>query len=424
MRCLGLLLFAAACAPGMASDLPEPVVPAEDEASVAPSRVTRAGFIEPLPGPVVPPMPGQQPILVAQGMMGRTILSCDDGLSWIHDRSFDREAVDAAGNVTLASEMVCGDTAQVRCEQTACKLKQSDGTCGTASPCDCGHHPGYAKGIAMANGQVLANFGWGHPGVVLRSVDGARWTTLRHFDASFLFPNLVFGAGRFVHFSSLPMVSDDGVQWRPGGFAGFNGQGQSWTSPRAFAFLDYGGGRFIGAIDGNQLRVSADKAETWTTPANVPAGCTDSIGSSQQILSGNGVALIVTGTGFSCRTADGGNTWTMHRIATENLSAWGVFANGHFSVWGGATKYTSTDGATWTATGLGRSVSLGAVGASVSGTLVAVNTLWEGYEQQRFMRSTDDGLTWTTLADDKYRKGHPIHRIAAGLIDRASGVCP
>jgi hypothetical protein len=418
MRALASLLLAAACAPGMAGDLPEPLDPPTPGAvEAAWARAERAGFFEAAAGPVTPPPPppqGQQAILVAQGMMGRTLLSCDDGQSWIHDRSFDREG----------SEMVCGDTTPVRCEQTSCKLKQADGSCSVASPCDCGHHPGYAKGVAIANGQILANFGWGHPGVVLRSVNGASWSTLRHFDASYLFPNLVFGAGRFVHFSSQPYVSDDGLAWRQGGFAGFNGPGQPWTSPRAFGFLDHGGGRFIGAIDGNNIRLSADRGDTWTTPAMIPAGCTDGIGNSQQILTGNGVALMVTSSGNACRTTDGGDTWTLHSIGGTGLSPWGVFANGHFTVWGGSTRYTSPDGASWTATGLSRPVSLGAVGAGVSGTLVAVNTLWEGYEQQRFLRSTDDGLTWTTLADDKYTRGHPIHRFAAGVIDRASGVCP
>jgi len=402
------LLLLAACA-GEVGGLDEVPI-AQPSVEVTPSRTDRAaGF--PMPA-MVTPQPGQQAVIIAQGMMGRTMLSCDDGQTWVHDRAFDTEA----------SDMVCGDSTPVRCEQTSCKLKQPNGTCTTASPCDCGHHPGYAKGVAIANGQILASFGWGHPGIVLRSSNGAQWAESRRFDGSYLFPNVAFGAGRFVHFSSEPMVSEDGVAWREGGFAGFNGQGMGWTSPRAFAFLDYGTGRFIGGIDGNTIRVSSDGAETWRAAASVPAGCTDGIGSSQQMLTGNGVAVIVTSNGFACRSGDGGDTWTLHRIAAS-VSPWGVFANGHFTAWGGGTRYTSTDGMSWTATAMTGSVGLGAVGASVSGTLVAVNSVWVGYEQQRLLRSTDDGLTWVTLPDGAYAKGHAIHRFAAGLV-YGSSACP
>ncbi len=384
-----------------------------------------AGLVTPVDAGFEPADSGLVAVLVAQGVMGRTMLSCDDGQTWVSDRSFDREEVDGQGRVTAANDMVCGDTQQVRCDESSCRLKQADGSCTVAAVCDCLHHPGYAKGVAIAGAQLLANFGWGHPGIIMRSTDGAGWVNSHAFDGSELFPNIVYGAGRFVHFSSQPEVSDDGVNWRNGGFANFNGPGQSWVSPRAFEVVQTpSGARFIGALDGDELRVSADRAESWFSPANVPSGCTEGIGNAQQILSGNGVALIVTSSGRACRSADGGNTWSLHTITSEPLNVWGAFVGGQFLVFSTTgTRFHSADGVSWHATAMSKPTSLGAVGVSVKGTLVAVGSVWQGYERQTLLRSTDEGLSWVELGPGAFRRGHPLHRFSAGLINRAGSPC-
>jgi hypothetical protein len=66
---------------------------------------------------------------------------------------------------------------------------------------------------------------------------------------------------------------------------------------------------------------------------------------------------------------------------------------------------------------------LGSVGVSPVGTLVSTNGLWNGYASQAFYRSTDDGITWTPLANGKFKPGHPIERFGAGMINPGS-VCP
>ena len=65
---------------------------------------------------------------------------------------------------------------------------------------------------------------------------------------------------------------------------------------------------------------------------------------------------------------------------------------------------------------------IGAVGRSPSGTLVAVGSVWEGYDQQSFLRSTD-GLTWEDLPSGSFVASHPIFYFTWGYAD-PSTVCP
>lgn len=359
------------------------------------------------------------PVIVAQGYIGRTTISCDDGKSWIADRSFDIE-----GNA-----MVCGNKSPVICGVSSCYKKESNGNCTLQSVCDCGHDSGYGKGIVIAKNQILANFGWGGPGVILRSVDGQQWNNSYNFDASYLYPNISFNSGRFIHFSSQPHISTDGLSWSNGAFANFNGANQPWTSPRAFDLLQYKTeSRLIGVIDGDIMRISSNNGDSWTSPKVIPAGCTDGIGNSQRILTGNDIAVIITSTGKSCRTSDGGETWTLHNITSNELFAYPIFANGKFMTWSRAAgssnglRYSSTDGVNWVATPMKTNTWLGAIGVSPTGTLVSTNGIDTGYSSQEFLRSEDDGLTWVSIPQSNYKKSHAIVRFQSGYI-AAGGIC-
>lgn len=88
------------------------------------------------------PPAGRVPVFVAQGHAGRTVRSCDGGERWIDDQSQD---------------------GAIRCS--------TDGF-------DCDHHPGAGKGIVYGREHFFATFGWGSPGGVFRSADGARWEPL------------------------------------------------------------------------------------------------------------------------------------------------------------------------------------------------------------------------------------------------------
>jgi hypothetical protein len=361
------------------------------------------------------------PIVVAQGLMGRTTISCDDGKSWIANRSFDLEG----------SDMVCGDTTPITCGITACKkIADANGNCYVAEPCDCVHHQGFAKGVVIARERVVATFGWGAPvGMLMTSFDGAKWGDRFRFD-DLGSPGVAYGAGRFVHFSMKPNISEDGIQWRAGASAGFNGPGQPWTSTRGFGFHDFGTGRFIGLIDQNLIRVSANAGDSWSSPTAIPDGCTNQ-GYATDLLSGNGAAVVITAAGNACRSVDGGNTWSLHPITTGTLAAvGGTFAGGEFLVWTGLSngtpsrRYSSTDGKVWTMTPMQSSIVwLGPVAVTPKGTLISTNGLWAQYEGQVFMRSTDNGLTWEALPPSNYVKSHGIHRFASGFVKRSS-VCP
>lgn len=362
------------------------------------------------------PSRGQVPIVVAQGHVGRTTLSCDDGLTWKANRSFDLEG----------HQLVCGDTTPVVCGKTACKMRATDGSCGQQAVCDCVHGTGFSKGVVVAKNQVLATFGWGWPGAVLRSHDGATWSPTLDLPMA-LYPNIVFGDDRFVLYTGFkPVVSDDGRQWR-------------YTTPpnpneggRASAFLDYGAGRFIAAADNDVIRVSSDRGETWHLAASVPKGCTDGIGVAQTIPTGNGVAVMVSADKrMACRSGDGGETWTLHSITSFTGGIFfqvPVFANGMFLAWvndwssqpSHGIRYSSTDGMTWTATPIPDAIWLGSTGVTAKGTLLSS---WGKYGDQVISRSTDNGLTWARLPQTAFVASHALTRFGAGYVD-ANTVCP
>jgi len=62
---------------------------------------------------------------------------------------------------------------------------------------------------------------------------------------------------------------------------------------------------------------------------------------------------------------------------------------------------------------------LGPVARSASGALVGLSSVWLGYEQQSFYRSTD-GLSWEQLPASSFVASHPIFYITFGFAE----TCP
>lgn len=365
---------------------------------------------------VIPP--GRVPMFIAQGMVGRSTISCDDGRSWVGDRSWDREA----------NPHLCGST-DVRCDADgfSCSQRWYDGTCSDHSPCDCGHSPGFSKGVVFTGDWFVGTWGWGWPGSVMRSRNGIDWETTLD-DQSF--GGIAYGAGRVVVAARDNFHSTDGMTWTPGETADFSGPTEPtiW-SVRRFGYADHDGGRFVAIASGNTDRdilVSSNGGDTWWRPSSIPDGCGAGVGAYGGILYGNGIIALI-GEGEVCRSLDGGDTWTIVSVldGDEIFVGTPVFTGTEFMAWShySHVRYTSPDAATWTATPMTTETSLGAVARNPdTGTLVAVGSVWTGYEDQRFMRSSD-GLEWESIPDTAFAASHPIHYIGFGYGER-SAACP
>jgi len=354
------------------------------------------------------------PIFVAQGMVGRTTISCDDGHTWIADRSWDLEG----------DPHLCGSTEPVVCfaDGATCSQQWYDGTC-SEGPCDCGHSPGFAKGIAFGQGRFVATWGWGWPGAVATSTNGIDWETTLDGDS---FGGLRFGADTFVVASRTPYTSMDGLAWTPSMEADFrNADGEILWSVRRFGFSDYDGGRFVAWASGEGIDtlVSSDGGTSWWRPTTMPADCVgEGPGAYGDILGNGEVTLMADGDGHACRSIDGGVTWESFTITDSRIASSGVWTGEEFWFWGWGNRYSSPDGATWTTTPVTSDADIGPVARSPEGTLVAVNNVWVGYAEQRFLRS-EDGLVWEALPEGAFTPGHPIFFIEHGTAE-ASELCP
>jgi hypothetical protein len=354
-------------------------------------------------------------IFVAQGMVGRTTISCDDGLTWVGERSWDLEG----------DPHLCGSSEPVQCfaEGATCSQTWFDGTCAMEA-CDCGHSPGFSKGVVYGAGVFVATWGWGWPGAVATSTNGVDWTTTLDGDT---FGGLRFGGDRFVVASRTPQTSIDGLTWTPSAEADFQGaDGVTLWSVRRFGYSDYDGGRFVAYASGDSsidTLVSSDGGGSWWRPSSLPADCLgEGPGAYGDIIGDGAVILMVDGDGHSCRSSDGGDTWTSSIITDQRIASSGVWTGEEFWFWGSGNRYRSTDGATWTTEAIDADADVGPVARSDEGTLVAVNNVWLGYDEQVFLRSTD-GLVWDTLDAGAYTPGHPIFFMTHGYAD-ASEVCP
>jgi hypothetical protein len=352
------------------------------------------------------------PIFVAQGNLGRTTVSCDDGKTWVGNHSWDLEG----------DPLVCGSKQAGICDTGKCSYLVS-GKCQQETCCY--DTPDISKGVIFGNGTFVATWGWGQPGAVRTSTNGIDWTTTHPNDS---FGGLAFGGGRFVVASRSPFFSADGTAWTAGQTADFrNADNSTMWSVRRFAYADYkGGGRFVAVASGNTSRdmlVSADGGNTWHRPSAIPADCAIDVSTYGGIVAGNGIIVIVDQHANACRSTDGGDTWSVVPTGLTQILSHGVWTGKEFRFWGDNMYMTSSpDGATWTKTKMVTPLRLGPIALSPGGTYVAVQNVWDGYDKQHFLRSTD-GLTWETLPATAFVPSHNIFYITFGYAD-PSAVCP
>lgn len=328
------------------------------------------------------------PVFVAQGYMARTTISCDDGQTWIADRSDDDALRCFAGGI------------------------------------DCDHNGGRAQGVTVTGGFIVATWGWGEGNSVRRSADGR--TFARVLDGT-VFAGIEAGGGRIAVIADQPRVSlDHGATWQtapaPMGFAG---------NIRATGVV---GGTFVAAGgDSVGLVMVSSDGLAWRRPTEIPAGCgggviADGIGASDTTL------VITHGSGRVCVSSDGGDHFTSATAPAEfsgsvlwtgsELLGWGQVGGG-----GRPVRLRSTDGLTWTTDDLvARSADgspaaipkIETVARSAAGTFVTVEGEWDQwYERQRFYRSTD-GITWQELPRTAFVGSHPIRFLTWGLVDASA----
>ena len=310
-------------------------------------------------------------VFVAQGHAGRTTVSCDDGRSWIANQSMDDS---------------------IRCF--------SDGF-------DCDHHPGSAKGVTYGRGWFFATYGWGPPGSIQRSRDGVSWEPVLEGTT---FGGIAFGQDRVLAAARRPRWSaDEGTSWTEHPDAIIT----VWNVRRsAWAPHDDGRHVVVGEDSGDKsVALSSDGGDSWWHPTAIPAECGGAIQNEGGIAYGGGVILIVGGDGWACRSVDGGDTFTATRI-TDDVTSHLVWTGDRFMVWDRGSAWESADGQTWSGTPTTPAdLQIGAVDVSAEGTFAAVRGGWnQWYDSQRWYRS-EDGVTWTELADGAYTGSHPIRDI-------------
>lgn len=354
----------------------------------------------------IPQPPGTVPVFIAQGHVGRTVMSCDDGLSWVHDRSFDLEGDD----------YVCATVEPTRCwaDGVACRFVR-DGACMVSqAQCDCDHHPGAARGMAYGHGWFIGSWGWGARGAVRRSRDGVTWERVVDNE---IFGGIAFGDGRFLVGARQPLVSDDdGASWKPGGAAALRSpSGNNIWNVRSLAFSAVAEGRFvITGEDGDNrdVLISADLGESFVRPSTLPAQCGAGV---TGIAAGGGTIVIAHRNGDICYSRDGGDTFVPSRT-DDSIDSAPLWTGDHFIAWRLGKAFTSRDGATWTSHPTDPpDVQVGVAGYNpLTGTFVAVRGGWQNwYEKQEFYRSAD-GVRWTKLPSQAATGGHPLKTIAFG----------
>jgi hypothetical protein len=138
---------------------------------------------------------GKVAMFVAQGDLGRTTVSCDDGKSWVGNHSWEIDG----------DPLACGANQGAHCFEGTCSYLV--GSECQDMPC-CGDTPDIARGLAYGDGQFVATWGWGAPGAVRRTANGVDWVTTHPDDS---FGGAAYGSGHFVVASRSPFWSTDGA---------------------------------------------------------------------------------------------------------------------------------------------------------------------------------------------------------------------
>jgi hypothetical protein len=327
-------------------------------------------------------------IFLAQGHLGRTIMSCDVGKTWINDRSDNQ-----AGRC-----WVNGDPNYVECD----------------------HNPGSAAGLDYGDGWFYSAYGHGSgTASVRRSRDGFNWQIMNS--------NPDGGDGAGVFYSKGLILWIAGREW-PASMDG----GATWARGRPSIYMQaYTGSKLDNLIvtseDAPGGLVSQDYGKTFAF-----ANLTNIFWSRDvQLLKGNGHLIslsskVVDGmlNVYAGKSNDNGLTWTgqiIYRGPSNQKMSSPIFNGKEFVTWIADKMWKSTDGQTWTSANLltqGTVVS-GPVALSPTGVYVSIPNIWQSYYANQKAYYSKDGLTWTQA---QLPGSHPLHRIIGGYVEASA--CP
>lgn len=340
------------------------------------------------PDPQVPN--NMRMVFMATGHQARTIMSCDDGRTWINDRS---------------------DNPLARCWVE-----------GNPNYVECDHTPTSSRGIDSANGWFYTSYGWGYPGSARRSRDGVNWEIINRNRTSIGI--IITDNGQLTWFSDT------------GNFPTSTTQGQSWsvTNPPGNYFL----GRSVAKV-GNKIWISSDDvSRALYSPdggLTIQSVTIPNLNREIKIAEGNGVMVMLSSrfqnniyTAYSMRSTDGGITWTSQTVFSgAAYLAWSdlIFNGAEFVTWAGNQRFSTRDGQTWTQTPV--SIPINTIEGSVAynpitQTYSHISNRWGNfYAGQKAYRSTN-GINWTELPAQAFPGGHPISKIIAAPME--SRFCP
>lgn len=324
-----------------------------------------------VPPPSEPPASNMKKVFFATGHMGRTLISCDGGSTWIKDRS-DNNTNYCASN-------------------------------------DCDHTPYASVGADSNGGYLYTNNGWGVNGTLKRSRDGVNWTTI---DSGSWGGGVAAGSNKIVHVK-------EGGTWTQSSVSNI-----SWskindvvTTQISYPGVFRVGGKIFVSGRGPLLALSTDEGASWSNLPNAMSGSTNR----RKFAEGNGIVVATSFAhrqnlptlGYVSRSTDQGQTWTSIELGSEITNL--VFNGTHFMFISNGLVYKSTDGVSWTNTKMmiNGSVApewwIGTVSYNPdTKTYAAINGGWAtNYSSQYALKSTD-GINWTKLVSPAFIGGHDI----------------
>ncbi len=348
---------------------------------------------DPMIIPPVPPPPisaNKVDVFMASGKMGRTVMSCDDGLTWINNRS---------------------DNDNARCWVT-----------GDPNYVECDHSPASSTGLDVGtDGWFYTQYGWGYDGTVRKSRDGKTWQTIKSGG---------WGGGLAVANNNVFQIWESG--WSTSKDQGATWQGVVQNFNFDHAFTKRAGQKLFnrGRKDG-ELAVSLDSGISWKLAPSFLSGWGDSFAEGNGLIVSTGNSYLPgTGTvtsGNAARSTDNGATWTALAVFQNEGWASNIIFNGtHFINWSNGLVWKSVDGLKWTSVPFvidkyNSKYWSGSISFNPrTGTYVSIIGNWGSwYATQIAIRSTD-GVTWTVLDAQQFLGGHPIFKIVSGEMDASA----